>query len=189
MNIRGKLETAANAATIIAALLLSVVLIKVYLIPSASRRPSPTPPSIAVGTIMKGRIDGLDWQKNWRTLVLALSTRCHFCSASAPFFRTLASKAGKKIRIVALLPQPVDEAQKYLSGEGVRVDQIEQADLNRIGVRGTPTMLFVDSAGVVTNVWVGELQPVQQEQVLTALAGKATARGGLLGSRVLDARP
>lgn len=171
MNIKGKFETVANAATIIAALLLSVVLIKVYLLPSAPHRLGRGVPSIAIGTNIKGHLDGVDWQKNGRTLVLALSTQCHFCTASAPFFRTLVEQASNNVKTVAVFPQSVDEAQKYLNGEGVRVDQIAQADLNRIGVRGTPTMLLVNNAGVVTNAWVGELQPSQQGQVLNALKG------------------
>lgn len=171
MNIKSKVETVANAATIIAALLLSFVLIKVYLLPSALHSPSRSAFVTTVGTSIKDRIAGVDWQKNGRTLVLALSTQCHFCTASAPFFRTLVEQSSNNVKTVAVFPQPVDEAQKYLNGEGVRVDQIAQADLNRIGVRGTPTMLLVNSVGAVTNVWVGELQPSQQVQVLNALKG------------------
>src|SRR5574337_117374 len=176
MNISKKLDTAANAATIVAALLLSVVLIKVYLLPSTPQRPIPGTPTISPGTSMKGRMDGVDWQRNGRTLILALSTQCHSCTASAPFFRALVSQAGKKVKMVAVFPQPVDEAQKYLVGEGVKVDQIEQLALNRIGVTGTPTMLLVNKLGSVTNVWVGELQPSQQGQVLNVLVGTPAAR-------------
>ncbi len=171
MNISGKLDTAANAAMIIAALLLSVVLIKVYLLPSTPQRPIQGTPAIAAGTSMKERMDGVDWQRNGRTLVLALSTQCHFCTASAPFFRMLVAQAGKNVKMVAVFPQPVDEAQKYLTGEGVKVDQIKQLSLNRIGVTGTPTMLVINNLGVVTNVWVGELQPDQQGKVLSVLNG------------------
>ncbi len=189
MNIRGKLETAANAATIMAALLLSVVLVKVYLLPAAPHRPSLLAPSIALGTGMKGLVDGVDWQKNGRTLVLALSTQCHFCTASAPFFRTLVAQAGKNVKIVAVFPQPVDEAQRYLMSEGVRVDQIERADLNRIGVRGTPTMLLVDSGGIVTNVWVGKLQQNQQEKVLAIITDAHSAARLLPLLRTLARQP
>ncbi len=37
-------------------------------------------------------------------------------------------------------------------------------------------MLLVNRFGVITNVWVGELQPSGQRQVLTVLTG-ATAEG------------
>ena len=59
--------------------------------------------------------------------------------------------------------------KSWLKDEGVRVDQVKQASLGDIGVRGTPTLLLVNSAGVVTNVWVGKLQPDQEQQVLAAL--------------------
>ena len=179
MNIRGKLETAANAATVVAALLLSVVLVKVYLLPRKTLPRAGGGPAISVGAELNTALPGVDWRKNGQTLVLAISTQCHFCTESAPFFRTLVAQAGKNVKMVAVFPQPAEEAQKYLSGEGVRVDQIEQADLNRIGVRGTPTMLLVNAAGIVTNVWVGELRPVQQSRVLNVLA-KAPAASALI---------
>lgn len=74
--------------------------------------------------------------------------------------------------MVAVLPQPFTEAQQYLSGAGVHVDEVKQATLGALGVRGTPTLLLVNDVGVVTDVWVGRLQPDQETQVLTALGKK-----------------
>lgn len=171
----GKLETAANAASIIVAGFLSAVLIKVYLLPKrVPPRPGPAA-QVKAGASLKAELPGVGWQKNGRTLVLAISTQCHFCTDSAPFFRMLSAEEGKNLKIVAVLPQPVAEAEKYLTGEGVRVDQVEQLALPRIGVTGTPTMLLANSAGVVTNVWVGELQPAQQQHVLAVLTGAPVA--------------
>ena len=76
---------------------------------------------------------------------------------------------GRGVKIVAVLPQSVAEAQQYLYGAGLHVDAIRQASLREIGVRGTPTMLLVNSGGVITMVWPGELQPEEQDKVLTAL--------------------
>ena len=76
---------------------------------------------------------------------------------------------GKSLKTVAVLPQPVAEAEQYLNGEDVPVDQVKQATMADIGVRGTPTMLLVNSKGVVTKVWVGKVQPEQEQEVLTAL--------------------
>jgi hypothetical protein len=169
MNIPAKLETAANAATVLAALLLSFLLVKIYLRPERAAPGVAARPPIAVGAKLNTTLPGVDWGKNGRTLVLAISTQCHFCPESAPFFRTVVAKARKGIKIVAVLPQPVDAARNYLNGEGVHVDQIEQADLNRIGVRGTPTTLLVNSSGTVTNMWVGRLEPTEQGQALHVL--------------------
>jgi hypothetical protein len=169
MNTPGKLETAANAATIVAALLISIVLIKVYLLPAAPTRTRLATPAIAVGTSMKDRLAGVDWQKNSRTLVLALSTKCHFCTESAPFFRKLVEEPGRNAKLLAILPQPVAESKRYLGEENVHVDAVMQASLSKVGIRGTPTMLLVNGGGVVTNVWIGRLEPSQQAQVLEVL--------------------
>jgi hypothetical protein len=56
-----------------------------------------------------------------------------------------------------------------LKDEGVQVDQVKQVSMGAIGVRGTPTMLLVNGAGVVTKVWTGKIQPKQEQEVLTAL--------------------
>ncbi len=179
MGLSNKMEVAANGATIIVAGLLSAVLIRVYLLPRPAASGRPAAPAVTVGASLKTKLPGVDWRKNGRTLILAISTQCHFCTDSAPFFRALVAQADKNVKIVAVLPQPVEAAEKYLSDEGVRVDQVTQFALGRMGVRGTPTLLLVNSAGIVTNVWVGELGPAQQSQVLSVVAG-APAAGTLL---------
>ena len=70
---------------------------------------------------------------------------------------------------MAILPQSVAAAEQYLNGEGVHVDQVRQVTLGDIGIRATPTMLLVNSAGVVTKIWVGRVKPEQEQDVLTAL--------------------
>jgi hypothetical protein len=169
MSLPRKIETTANIATIGAAVLLSTVLVKVYLLPA----PSPRIPRIATapapGVDFKSRLPGVDWHKNGRTLVLAISTQCHFCKDSTPFYRKLQEQVGKNLKTVAVLPQPVAEAEQYLNGEDVHVDQVKQASMGDIGVQGTPTMLLVNSAGVVTKTWVGKIQPEQEQEVLAAL--------------------
>ena len=49
------------------------------------------------------------------------------------------------------------------------MDQVKQATMGQIGVQGTPTMLLVNGAGVVTKFWVGKIQPEQEQDVLAAL--------------------
>jgi len=71
--------------------------------------------------------------------------------------------------MVAVAPQSVSEAQQYLSRVGVQVDEVRQVQFNTLGVRATPTLLLVNDAGVVMDVWVGKLPPDQETQVLTAL--------------------
>jgi len=169
MNLPGKIETVANVATIGVAVLLSTVLVKVYLLPAPAPRTPWSATAAAAGTDLKSRLPGVDWRKNGRTLVLAISTQCHFCKDSTPFYRKLQEQAGKGLKTVAVLPQPVADAERYLNSEGVHVDQVKQATMSDIGVQGTPAMLLVNSAGVVTKTWVGKIQPEQEQEVLAAL--------------------
>ena len=169
MNRPSKMDSLANAATIVVSVLLSVVLIKVFQLPQA--RPTPNPGQPRAGMNIKQSLPGVDWAKNRRTLVLAISTQCHFCTESAPFFQRIEKERAKDVKMVAVLPQAVDEGRKYLEGEGVQVDDVKQATLNAIGVTGTPTLLLVDSTGKVSDVWQGKLQPNGEEKVIAALRG------------------
>src|ERR1017187_6206610 len=125
-----KIEAVANVATIVVAGLLSVVLVKEYLLPTSpsSRNPAAVAAvePAAVGTNLKDQLPGVDWSRNGRTLVLAISTHCHFCTESAPFFGRLKEEAGRSVKIVALMPEPVGEGASYLKAKGVSVDQIKQ---------------------------------------------------------------
>ena len=82
-----------------------------------------------------------------------------------PFYKKLAQVKGNT-HFVALLPQPVEEGAKYLKRLGVFVDDVKQLPLDKIGVRGTPTLLLVDRSGVVKRFWTGKLQPEQESTVL-----------------------
>ena len=174
MSLSGKIETTANVATIFVAVLLSIVLTKVYILPSNSAKalqpPNPSATEL-IGKPVDGHLLGIDWAKNHRTLILAISTKCHFCTESGPFFHTLGVKAGKDVKMVAVLPQPVAESEQYLSRLDVQVDQVKQASLPSLGVRGTPTLLLVNDVGVVTHTWEGKLLPYQEAQVLKNIGG------------------
>lgn len=165
-----KLEMLANLMTIVVSLLLSVVLVKVFLLPQPpASRASAARPQAGRGTSLKGSLPGIDWAKNKRTLVLALSTQCHFCTDSAPFFQRIQKETAKNVKMLAVLPQAVGDARKYLEQEGVHVDDVKQAQLSTIGVTGTPTLLLVDGTGKVADVWPGKLQPEQEAGVLAVL--------------------
>lgn len=87
------------------------------------------------------------------------------------FFKKITG-AAKDTRIVAVLPQTVDESRQYLEKLGVRVDDLKSAPLAAISVGGTPTMMLVDSKGIIRNVWVGKLSNDRQSEVLSAIGAK-----------------
>ena len=116
----------------------------------------------------KIRVDGVDWTKKRKTLVLAISSTCHFCTESAPFYRQLA-EAHENTQLIAVLPQPVTEGRRYVNGLGLEVDDVLQVPLNSINVSGTPTLLLVNRDGDVMGTWVGRLPADQEAEVLTQL--------------------
>jgi Redoxin len=126
---------------------------------SSSRRQS-----IQAGT--KISLPGIDWSKSTRTVVLALSTTCHFCSESGPFYQKLEQQKGGNVGLIAVLPQPVEDGRKYLNKLSVKTTDVVQASLSSIGVSGTPTLLLVDKNGAVTASWVGKLSDGEAAKVI-----------------------
>jgi hypothetical protein len=157
-----KLEIATNIAILIVATLASVVLVRNYLFP---RTNGERPRSVALGTTLS--VPGLDWRANGNTLVLALSTNCHFCSESAPFYRRLAAELShRRVHLTAVLPQNADESGAYLRTLQLPVGDVRQIPLRTLQIRGTPTLMLVDERGVVRNVWEGKLTAEREQQVL-----------------------
>jgi hypothetical protein len=130
--------------------------------------PLKTPTSL-VGE--RAALGGIDWAKSGQTLVIALKDGCHFCAESAEFYRQLDKDGAvrKKTRFVAALPGSIPDSQVYLNRENVNVDEIRQTDLRLIGVRGTPTLLLVNSEGLITQTWVGKLSAERESEVISAL--------------------
>jgi hypothetical protein len=116
-------------------------------------------------------LPGVDFRKNQRTLVLALQTTCRFCTESGSFYQRLVRERVQfgGTRLVAVLPQTVEDSQAYLSNLGVAVDDVIQGSLLNIGVSGTPTLLLVNGSGVVTEAWSRKLHPAVEEAVLARL--------------------
>jgi len=116
-------------------------------------------------------LPGIDWSKSTRTVVLALSTTCHFCSESAPFYQKLQQQKPNSVRLVAVLPEAVEDSRNYLNKLGVSVStsDIVQSSLASVGVSGTPTLLFIDNQGSVTDSWVGKLSDGEAASIISQL--------------------
>lgn len=171
------LEVSANVAIIVVAVLLCVVLVKSYVIPAPTRQAAGEP----AGTrgIMKSgdavAVSGVDWEKNGKTLLMVLSTTCHFCTQSGPFYQRLVKEHGDA-KLVVLVPQSASEGQSYLKELGVEVDDVRQASLGDLGVSGTPTLILVDGKGVAADVWVGAMSPNRENEVVNRLNTERASR-------------
>lgn len=123
---------------------------------------------LKTGQVVK--INGVNWAQSRHTLVLALQTTCHYCAASAPFYKQLMRGRDPVVwQAVAVLPQPVDRATAYMRTEGYSIPQVRQMNLNLIGIAGTPTLLLVNQKGRLEKRWVGQLSPTGENEVAEAL--------------------
>jgi len=159
-----RLEISVNVAILCAFLMVAALAgQRFWLARSADRLSGPE-----IGA--KVSLAGVDWTKSGRTLVLALSTTCHFCSESAEFYERLVPEATNHgVPIVAVLPQPTAEGRSYLDGLGLHVQDVIQTPLTAVDVVGTPTLLVIDRTGKISKAWVGKLAPKQEGQVLASL--------------------
>ncbi len=187
-------EIAANFATLVVAVLLSVAILRNHAVTAPAPQPAPARPntiefqqSVAAGAGLSKRIPGVSWDKNGRTLVLALSTHCHFGTESTPFFRRLRKSLEKDVKLIGVLPEPVAEADSYLKREGVRLDDLRQVTLSQIGVAGTPTMLLVNGRGIVVQAWVGKLNPDEQREFFKTMQSVPSAAVRAKAAAVLAA--
>jgi len=123
---------------------------------------------IAVGASVP--LKGIDWAATSSTLVMGMSTQCHFCTDSAPFYKDLVSRVSpEKVHLLAILPQSPNESRRYLNNLGVNISDVRQVSLPTIPISGTPTLLLVNGKGKVTRTWQGKLSPTQQTEVFESI--------------------
>lgn len=159
-----KIEMGANVAIIIVALVAVTMLVKNYWA-------SPAEPHHSITTGSKFGLKVENGRGSPKTVVLALSTNCHFCTESAEFYRELSLQCQQRhIPIIAVLPQEIAASQSYLTGEGVTVDEVRQAQLSDLRVDGTPTVVIVDGNGIVKKVWYGKLPGNKEKEVLDEIS-------------------
>jgi rhodanese-related sulfurtransferase len=121
-------------------------------------------------------IEGIDWAKNQKTAVLAISMACGYCNDSSPFYQRLAEtiKTRKDVKFVALLKERVEDGERYFQERSIPVFAVKQIPLYNFGVRATPTLMVVDNTGLITDIWVGLLKPVKEAQVFQRLGMQDT---------------
>lgn len=164
-----RVELFANIAIILVAISLVVVLAKRYVFTGPAHNANSDSPQPIVGARLS--LPDVDWSKSNKNLLLVLSDSCKYCSESAPFYQHLVQERAQRetFRLTAVFPQPISDGRKYLTGLGVAIEDIRQLSPGAIRIRGTPTLLLVNNAGVVTDEWMGKLSPDEETAVLSRL--------------------
>lgn len=161
-----RLEVVTNVAIIVVCVLIVVIGVKNFLLPG------PTGNMAGPAKGVRIPLAGMDWSRADRTLVLVLSTHCHYCSDSAEFYKKLLPEASaRKVQIMVVLPQPVEESRQYLAGLGLSISggAIQQAPVSAALARGTPTVILADNRGLVVKSWAGKLSAWGETEVLRTI--------------------
>ena len=137
--------------------------------PSPASDSAPATARLSAGDRLES-ITGIDLTAAPRTLVFAIQSSCHFCSESMAFYREISRQKSAGLRLVVVAPDDPVSAKSYVAANGFAPDAIASSDLTAIRVSGTPTLLLVNSAGIIERVWMGKLSPAREKEVLTEVA-------------------
>jgi thiol-disulfide isomerase/thioredoxin len=110
------------------------------------------------------------------TIVIAMTTSCVFCRASAPFYRKLLRKARSlqgSVRVLAVMPESKGSAVGYLQDSLLLTFDGVVQNLPGFATPFTPTLLVADEQGVVKGAWIGALKPAAEDEVMSALCSIA----------------
>jgi thiol-disulfide isomerase/thioredoxin len=171
-------QITANVSIILLTVLVSVLLLKQSNFAPKERESTSIQPTVSSSDRVrpnlvgqKAPIQDVDWQESHKTVVLYLSTTCHFCKESTPFYKQLLdAKFKDDFKLVAIFPQDAEQANEYLQAHGLKVDQVISRSLTPIGISGTPTLLLVSDDGLVSGLWRGKLDEAKQAEVLAKLS-------------------
>lgn len=176
--MKAKLEIVANAVFIVAGLLLLAVLVRNYAGAIGLRGPV---------TIREADIlvqpPRYDWGNANRTVVLALSSECQYCEASAPFYRRLAaldSSGESTAELLAVFPDVEEAARSAMQRNGLAIEYRSGFSFAPWKISGTPTIAIVSSTGRVLQLWTGQLSSEREEVVMESIRSSAPRRAGLV---------
>ena len=164
--MKNKVEVAANVVVI----LLAVVIGSVFLMDRFASR-GPAPNEVKTGDQLPF-LHAYDWKAHDRTLVLALRSGCHFCEASMPFYRRLAKLEQTNqigVHLIAVFPDDPIVVRQVVETQQLSIEVVAGFELGQVKVQATPTLMLVDEQGQVSKVWMGELPPAEEAEVIAAI--------------------
>jgi hypothetical protein len=183
---RPRLDTIVNIATLITCGAIVVTLVTRSRQPPAAPAASPPPvPFFSKGETIPA-FTGLSTQEADRTLLLVLRHDCHFCAESIDFYHRLSARIQSaadhpSVHLVMVTTDDRETAQRYSTEKNLALDGIVSVPPERareLKVPGTPTLILVNRAGVIQQMWLGKLDERRETQVVSALLPEAVATTG-----------
>jgi thioredoxin-related protein len=108
-----------------------------------------------------------------KTLIVGLSTSCHFCNESVPFYKKLAKTVNlrkNKINLVAVFREDKIFVENYFSKHNLQIATISDVDFDEIDISGTPTVMLFDEQKEIVETWRGRLDTAKEEEVLSTIS-------------------
>lgn len=139
----------------------------------ATRGPADSPPRVQLiepGVVLS--LPGVAWAAAQRHVVLLAATSCAACQDGTVFYRTISNLAGRKpgTQFIVVSSQPKDEIRRWLADHAIDSHRIVHVnDPSALGYSVSPTLLFVDARGVVTDVMLRRLSPSEEAVVVARL--------------------
>ena len=154
-----------NIAVLLVALVLSALLVRKFFLQPTQN------PEYMVATNATLVIDGINWADSERTVLVALAKECKYCSESAEFYRRLAAGLASRnnTRLMAVFPEKELEAEAYLKQLEVPIRELRYVSLPSLGIRSVPTLAILNRHGVVTDMWIGKLSPIEEKALMSKL--------------------
>jgi hypothetical protein len=122
-----------------------------------------------IGKVAGLTLDGVD-----RTLILGIRSDCPYCAASLPFYQRLLAECShtdsSHIRIVVITSDDRATADRYLQDHQLSVAQVIPSvrASNELRLLSTPTLVLTDPSRTVNGVWIGQLGPEGEQEVIAS---------------------
>lgn len=184
------LKSAINVVSVVSVLAIAVLVgrqfMKDVLVaneqPSARSDGSSAP---AVGS--HARVPGVDFSAHQKTIIAVMSVGCGLTSVGSDLFRQAVALAQRDtaVDMVAVFQEAPDRGKAYLDSLGLPSPEIKQAVLSTVPAAITPTLMIVDSKGVVEHAWAGRLADSSAE-IRAALGLPSPRTSAFQPARVLN---
>lgn len=160
--IAARLEVVSNVAIIVLAVIVAAVALRNYVFTPRANLELPQGTKLVLPDVR--------WSERPHTLVMVLAKDCHYCSASAEFYRRLLQETARlRVPVIAALPDEPAASLEYLGKLGIAVPEVRNVSLRSLGVGATPTLVLVNAQGAVARSWVGQLQAAGEAEVIRSL--------------------
>jgi hypothetical protein len=103
-----------------------------------------------------------------KTLLIAMNTRCHFCTASIPFYNSLVERH-PGTRMLAVFPNDEGEVKEYARQQRLRLEAVGGVDFRALQIESTPTMILIGGDGKILDFWIGKLSEANEVRVTAAV--------------------